>query len=31
MIIIMAVIVGFVIIAVIKPIYDSYSTIGAGV
>lgn len=31
MIVIMAVIVGFVIIAVIKPIYDSYSTIGAGV
>ena len=31
MIIIMAAIVGFVIIAVIKPIYDSYSTISAGV
>lgn len=30
MIIIMAAIVGFVIIAVIKPIYDSYSTIGKG-
>ncbi|MCR4775032.1 MAG: type II secretion system F family protein [Saccharofermentans sp.] len=31
MIIIMAAIVGFVMIAVIKPIYDSYSTISAGV
>jgi len=31
MIVIMAVIVGFVIIAVIQPIYNSYSTIGAGV
>ena len=30
MIVIMAVIVGFVIIAVILPIYNSYSTIGAG-
>lgn len=30
MIVIMAAIVGFVIIAVIKPIYDSYSTIGKG-
>lgn len=30
MIIIMGAIVGFVIIAVIKPIYDSYSTIGKG-
>ncbi len=30
MIIIMAAIVGFVIIAVIKPIYDSYATIGKG-
>ena len=31
MIVIMAVIVGFVIIAVIQPIYNSYSTIGSGV
>ena len=31
MIVIMAAIVGFVIIAVIQPIYNSYSTIGAGV
>ncbi len=31
MIVVMAVIVGFVIIAVITPIYNSYSTIGAGV
>ena len=31
MIIIMAAIVGFVMIAVIKPIYDSYSTISQGV
>ena len=31
MIVVMAVIVGFVIIAVILPIYNSYSTIGAGV
>lgn len=30
MIVIMAVIVGFVIIAVIQPIYNSYATIGAG-
>ena len=30
MIVVMAVIVGFVIIAVITPIYNSYSTIGAG-
>ena len=30
MIVIMAIIVGFVIIAVIQPIYNSYSTIGAG-
>lgn len=30
MIVIMAAIVGFVMIAVIKPIYDSYSTIGKG-
>lgn len=31
MIVVMAVIVGFVIISVIQPIYNSYSTIGAGV
>ena len=30
MIVLMAIIVGFVIIAVIVPIYNSYSTIGAG-
>ena len=30
MIVIMAVIVGFVMIAVIQPIYNSYATIGAG-
>ena len=30
MIVVMAVIVGFIMIAVIQPIYNSYSTIGAG-
>ena len=31
MIVVMAAIVGFVIVAVIVPIYNSYSTIGSGV
>jgi type IV pilus assembly protein PilC len=30
MIVVMAVIVGFVIISIIQPIYQSYETIGAG-